>query len=256
MRTRQSPKIDEFKKRDLPINYSNLAINSQGELVIRQTKKSLEERVIEGYGVIWGSRNDYCEKFVKGCFSKSIAELGPGSNSSFQIKFRDRHGKSCSLFAELTEDEVGLYFKTKPLDDVQWANDVIVQVRSGTLNNFSVGFKHIWDRVEWDDEDDSLVILEARLFEISVVDIPSDTLTYACRSAEETEYLQDEVEEFITSLPKSRHLEARNIFARCMLPLDSESPPEARVKAHETIKPEERTAVSDYQYLINELKNS
>ena len=152
---------------------------------------------------------------MKGAFAKSIDELGPKSNSNYKIKFRDRHGKTRSLFEEIYEDEIGLFFRTKPLDDVSWANDVLTQLRSGSLNNFSIGFNHVWDKVEWDDEDDCLVCLECNLFEISVVDIPSDMSTYAIRSVE-PEYLADDVEDFIVTLPKSKQLEARRLFAICM----------------------------------------
>src|SRR6185503_20389914 len=172
-RLRQHPKIKEFQKRALPINYSHLEIRKDGKLV----DSKLDQRIVAGYGVIWGSMNDYDEQFVKGAFAKSITENGPNSNSTYKIKFRDRHGKSVSLFASLIEDDIGLYFETVPLDKVQWADDLLVQLKSGTINNFSIGFKYIWDRVEWDEENDCLIILEAQLFEISAVDIPSDVQT-------------------------------------------------------------------------------
>lgn len=241
---RQHKKIKEFQKRECPITYSTLQINSRGKF--EEYSSKLDERIVCGYGVIWGSRNDYGEKFVKGCFAKSISEQGPGSNAAFEIKFKDRHGKSCSLFAKLTEDDIGLYFETVPLDNVQWANDVLTQIRSKTLNNFSIGFLHCWDRVEWDDADDSLINLEARLFEISVVDIPSDMETYAVRSVEEREYLNDDIDEFITNLPKSKQLEARKIFTRCMTP-NLDTPPKAPV----IVTPSKKGI--DYNYLNQNL---
>lgn len=244
------PNIIKFQKRDLPMNNSTLSINKMGKM--EDTMKSkLDQRIVCGYGVIWGSVNDYQEMFVKGCFAKSISDLGPASNSAYKIKFRDRHGKSCSLFAQLKEDDIGLYFETLPLDDVSWANDLLTQLRSGTINNFSIGFKHIWERVEWDDENDCMVNLEARLFEISAVDIPSDMETYAVRSAEELEFINDDVEEFILTLPKSRQLDGRRIFARCMAPI-IEEPPVQR-KALDNNKPPVKKAV-DYTFLTQNLK--
>lgn len=200
-----------------PINYSYLSVDAKGKLSERKIngKSALDERIVEGYAVIWGQVNSHGEKFVKGAFSKAINDIGPASNSNYQIKFRDRHGKTCSLFEDIYEDEIGLFFRTKPLDNVSWADDVLTQLRSGSLNNFSIGFKHVWDKVEWDEEDDCLVCLEVRLFEISVVDIPSDMSTYAIRSAEK-EYVQEDIEDFIASLPKSKQLEARKLFSICM----------------------------------------
>lgn len=213
-------KINELKLRRLPIEYSYLSVDERGKIVERKAndksgKSLLEEGIVEGYGVIWGKMNSHGEMFVKGAFAKSISELGPNSNSEYKIKFRDRHGKVCALFAELKEDDIGLYFRTVKVDNVQWAKDVITQLISGSLNNFSIGFNYIWDKVEWDDENDCLVILECQLYEISVVDIPSDINTYAIRSME-PEYLIEEVDEFIETLPKSKRLEARKLFTLCM----------------------------------------
>lgn len=192
------------------------------------------------------------EKFIKGCFAKSIQERGPGSNSNYEIKFFNQHNQSdpLSLFETIKEDEIGLYFRTRPLDDVASADRVLKQLRSGTLNNFSNGFNYIWDKVEWDDEDNSLVVIEARLFEISVVSIPSDMETYALRSAEDLEDLADDTEEFIKSLPRKSQLEARQLFARHK-PLINNEPFEQRNKTLETNEPAESGI--DYNYLLTNI---
>ena len=241
--------LRDLQKRDSPINYSNVSVNQLGKLEKR--KSLLDERIVEGYGVIWGSVNDRGEKFIKGSFAKSIADLGPGTNSSYQIKFRDEHGRACSLFQELKEDEIGLYFKTVPLDAVQWSDDMLVQLKSGTINNFSIGFKHVWDKIEWDEEEDCMVNLEAKLFEISAVSIPSDITTYAVRAAEEIEYLTEDVEEFIITLPRSKQLEARKIITRCMSLTQNEPPVQIRKALKDEKKPTETGL--DINYLISKL---
>lgn len=246
------PKIKELQLRAKPINYSSVGVNQMGQLAERSSL--LDQRIVEGYGCIWGSKNDYGEIFVKGCFSKSIEDLGPGSNSNYQIKFRDNHGKACALFEVLKEDEIGLYFKTKPLDAVEWCDELLVQLRSGTINNFSNGFKYVWDRIEYNAEEDALMMIEARLFEISAVVIPSDMETFAIRSMEEPEYLADDVEDFIVSLPRSKQLEARKIFTRCMSPIEKITPLEARQQAPGPEAPA-KTGI-DYNYLTKNFKLS
>jgi len=237
--------IEQLRKTAPPIAYNNV--------VITERSSNLDKRIVEGYGVIWGVRNSHGEKVVKGAYSKSIKENGPGSDNPYQIKFRDEHGKACGLFEELREDETGLYFRTKPLDDVQWANDLLTQLKSGTINNFSIGFRFLWDKLEWDDTDDSMIILEARLLEISAVAIPSDEATFAIRAQEEPEYLQEDTEDFILSLPKSRQLEARKIIAR-NISLATRQEPVKPIK----VKPPKKVAKPikakvDYQYLIKNL---
>jgi hypothetical protein len=244
---RINPKIKEFQKRETPINYANLPIN---KVKLEERSAKLKERIVCGYGVIWGSCNDYGETFVKGCCAKSISENGPSSDSAYKIKLRDRHGKSVSLFAKLKEDDTGLYFESMPLDKVQWADDLLTQLQSGTINNFSIGFKHCWDKVEWDEENDCLVCLEIQLYEISAVDIPSDMETYAVRSIESEDELLEEVEEFISILPKSKQLEARKIFTRC-ISLSKKEPPEQKRNALKERKPK-KTGI-DYKSLIKQL---
>lgn len=194
---------------------------------------------------MWNVKNEHGEKFVKGCWSRSIKENGPGSNSNYQIKFRDRHQRACALFDGVDEDSNGLHFRTKPLDPVSWADDLLVQIRSGTLNNFSNGFRFIWDKVEFDDKEDALVVIEARLFEISAVEVPSDMATYAFRNLDRMQ-LNEEIEEFIGDLPKSKQLEARQLISECMMvrsqePLDRKALTDSKPKG------------IDYNYLIKKL---
>lgn len=214
----------------------------------------LKDRIVKGYGAIWASRNDHGEQFVKGAFGKSISELGPDSNANYQIKFRDRHGQALALFSVLKEDDIGLYFETKPLDKIRVADELLVQLESGTINNFSIGFRHIWDRIEWDDETDTLINLEAKLMEISAVDIPSDKGTHQVRSIEDNQYLMEEVEDFICALPKTHQLDARKIITRCMSLGNTDAPLETRSRAPIISAPAETEL--DFDFLIKNFKLS
>jgi len=180
----------------------------------------LGQRKVRGYSSIWTSKNDYGERFVKGAWKRSIDLRGPKSNANQQIKFLRQHnqGDPLSLFEDLQEDEIGLFFETKALDDVDSADRVIIQLRSGTLNNFSNGFNPVWSSAEYDEKEDTIWYKEANLHEISVVGLASDSETFACRSRKEFDdaqiELSDEIEYFIKSLRKDSQLEARNLFAR------------------------------------------
>ncbi len=223
-----------------------------GELTERVT--NLDKRVVEGYAIIWGQRNLYGEKFVKGCCAKSIRENGPGSKSAYEIKFLNQHRQTdpLSLFEVLEEDDIGLYFRTVPLDDVDTADRVLKQLKSRTLNNFSQGFDYVWDKIEYDETDDSLVCLEIKLYEISVVTIPAGMETYAVRSAEALEDLHDDTEDFIASLPGKYRLEARNIFARHKSLVNIGQPLDESDKALTHNEPVESGI--DYGFLTNNFK--
>lgn len=244
------PKIEELKKRAAPIAYSTSFVNVDGQLQERESL--IDQRIVEGYGCIWGQANLHQERFWKGAFTRSIQENGPGSGAAYQIKFRDEHGRAMGLFDELREDEIGLYFRTKPLDDVSWADDFLVQLRSGTINNFSNGFKYLFDErsIKWNDKDQLIDVYQARLFEISGTAIPSDLATFAIRSLD-TEDIFELTEDFINSLPRKNQLEARRLFA-CHKSL---SEIEARNIEMEDLKNPKPTEIKgiDYNYLIKHI---
>lgn len=205
------PKIQELKRRAAPITYSSTTINADGEI-----EDLLAKRQVQGYGVIWGNKNLYGERVFKGAYSRSIRENGPGSGAAYELKFCDEHGRACALFEELREDEIGLFFRTKPLDAVPWADNVLTQIRSKTINNFSVGFNFIFEpnAIMWNDQTETLDIFQARLFEISAVAVPADMETFVTRNADDEELLYEETEAFIKSLPKKNQLELRKLIAR------------------------------------------
>jgi HK97 family phage prohead protease len=241
---RLHPKIEERKQSALPINY-----NFQPVVNLETRESLLNQRIIEGYGNVWNSSNSHGEKFMKGCWTRSINENGPMSDAHYKIKFRNQHGNALALIDVLREDEVGLYFKTKPLDDIDEADNLLKQVRSGTINNFSNGFKYIWDKMEYDSEDDSLIIKEARLFEISAVPIPSDLNTFAMRSLGWGEPLDtDELEDFIQDLPKNKQLQCRKLISKC---LSQPKPPSIIERAHQEDAEQQESL---YSYLLKNIK--
>lgn len=239
-------KILEIKQRAAPISYSTTAINEEGNLV------AIEQRVVKGYLVKWGSKNLFNEIFVKGCFAKSIRERGPESQAKYKITFLWQHKQDdpLALFAVLKEDEYGLYFETKPLDEVANADRALTQIKSGTLNQFSVGFDYVWDKIEWDDKNDALLLLEVDLFEGSVVTIGADMETFAIRSKEGLSDLHDDIEDFINQIPRKDRLQARKLFAlqKSLIPIE---PFEQRNKTLNEDKKLKKAI--DYNYLINSL---
>lgn len=250
-----------------------MAVGVDGKLQQRANdtetfEQALERRVIKGYAVIWGKKNLYNEIFLKGAFDKSIKENGPDSNAAYKIKFLAFHqgDEPLTLFARLYSDDIGLYFETMPLDTDEDSEKILMRIRSGALNNFSVGFDFMWDvpgSVEWNDTLEAILIREARLFEISVVSIPADLNTYVKRSYNEIEEdiftLDKDIQAFINGLNKSKQLEARQLFARqkSLIQMPPKEDTEAQTEEPRKVAAEERSAEQapkiDYSYLINNL---
>lgn len=218
------PKVLAHKLKSKSIDTRAVSVNEYGQL--EDFAASLDKRVVKGYLIIWNKRNLYGEKFIKGCAAKTIQEWGPGSNSNYKTKFMYQHNpeESLALFDVLKEDDQGLYFETKVLDPVPCADRTLIQLRSGTLNNFSQGFNPVWDKAEYDEMDDSIVFKEIKLFEGSVVSIPVDMNTYTIRSVESMESLIDETEYFVGQLPRKFQMEARGLFSRHKTLADLQEP--------------------------------
>lgn len=246
------PKIKELKRRAAPINYSNVAVNERGELT-GDFLADLDNRIISGYLLVWGRINMHGEMFLRGCASKSINDRGPQSAANYKITFLNQHrqGEPLCVFAELIEDDFGLRFRTKPLDDVPWADHVLTQVRSGTLNQFSAGFDYVWQQTEWDDANECIVCKEIDLFEGSVVTIGSEMGTYVIRSKDEADGLFEEIETFIKTLPRKDQLQARQYFTQLKSLADLEPFEQRDTTLEEREKPTKNAI--NYNYLINNL---
>lgn len=216
-------KIQELKLRANPVNYSQVSVNERGELT-SNFLEDLNKRIISGYLLVWGSVNMHAEMFIRGCCAKSIADRGPESKANYKITFLNQHNtcEPLCVFGELVEDGYGLRFRSLPLDDVPWADHVLKQVRSGTLNQFSAGFNYIWDKVEYDEANDCIVCKEIDLFEGSIVTIGSELNTYVMRSAEQQQNLYEEIETCIKTLPRKHQIEVRQYFTKLKSLVDTE----------------------------------
>lgn len=221
------PKIKELKLIATPYTRSSMMVDRQGKLI--------DDRTVEGYCCVWGVRDDRGTGWLKGCFSKSIQERGPKSNSKYKIValWQHRMDNPIGRVIELEEDDYGLRFKIE-FDEIYEAERCLLQIRSGTINQFSFGFDYIWDQMYYDEKMDTIWVKEAALYEISPVTLASMEETYAIRSADDydsqKEILDEETEFVIKSLPRTKQLEVRQLISRHVSLIRAE-PPELRQKA-------------------------
>ncbi len=229
-------KIKELKTRANPVNYSNPGSQSN--------ELQIDDRRVKAYLAVWGIPDDHGTVFVKGCCSKSIQERGPKSNAKYKIAclFMHDQGNPMGVFDVLEEDEYGLYAEV-PFDQVDGGDEidrVLGQVRSGTLNQFSIGFNYIWDKVEYNEKTNTFNLKEIDLYEGSVCTIASNQETYAIRSGrteeDEREALVEETESLLRTLPRQKQLEMRQLITR-HISLAKLEPPEKKLEALRQTKP-------------------
>lgn len=251
------PKIEEFRRSldSSPIRRSNPIPQPSTISLTKRDPSDYEKRVLRQYFCVWGIKDDYGTKPVRGCFSKSIKERGPKSNSTYKIiaLYMHNQGNSVGLPTILEEDEIGLFAEVPIMDGIQVCDELVIRHQRKACNNGSYGFNYVWDKMEYDDTDESIVMKESDLYEISFVTIGSQKGTYGIRNSDgiyTDEYLLDDTEDLIKRLPRKDHLELRSLIDR-HITLAKLQPLETRQQALETTKPKQGGI--DYNYLIKNL---
>lgn len=252
-------KIKDLKLRAAPVTSSASYVDKDGQLVTIDLKQTvdIESRTVKGYLAVFNTPDSYGTVAVKGCFAKSINERGPQSQSKQKIAFLWMHDicDPAGQFTVLKEDDYGLYFEAV-CDDVPTGERALKQINSGTINQFSYGFDYVWEKMEYDEQRDAILMFEVVLYEGSAVTFGSGAETYAIRTVEDfetkKEQLDFETEDFIRSVSRNKQLELRQLIAK-HISLAQIKPDELRQKPLETHKPTEPLAdIGGYKLNINQ----
>lgn len=178
-------------------------------------------RTISGYAAIFNNRDKAGDILIKGCFAKSISDRGPESTANDKIIMLWQHEmhEPIGRISVLREDDRGLYFEAV-IDDVDRGNQAIKQLESGTLNQFSIGYTYVWERCEWDEDRDALIVKEVMLYEISVVSIgcngETEYLGLKGESYDPYEELQREIESSLKGMPIRKKEEIQTIVRKAL----------------------------------------
>jgi HK97 family phage prohead protease len=256
------PKIEALKLKAKPINSPSYVdadgvlhlVDSEGNPVDFKVKVlDVAARTIEGYLSVFNVRDLCGEMTVKGTFAKSISERGPKSGAKAKIAFLWQHNmqEPIGQIVELKEDNYGLYFKAV-LDNVPRGLQALEQINSGTLNQFSFGYKYVWDKTKYDEETDTIVLLEVKMYEGSVVTLGCNPETYAIKSIEdlmlEKEKLEEEMEDFLSILPENRKNEFRQLMTKQAHLTSLEPQYEEQLKLKEALKPKPEGSVKGIKW--------
>jgi len=209
-----------------------------------------EDNTIEGYLAVFNEKDDKGTAPIKGAFTKSLQERGPMSASKQKIIFLWFHDltEPIGQFTELYEDDYGLRFKAV-VDDIEIGQRALVQTRSGTLNQFSYGFKYVWDKMEYVEATDTIIMKEVDLWEGSVVSYGSQKETFAIRSIEQLAAQQEDIgadiEHYMKSLSRAKEMELRQLLTRRDSLMDVK--PDDIIRSLKEDKPEGTMVIGDYK---------
>lgn len=215
---------------------------------VKELSFNSESRTISGYAAIFNNKDKAGDILIRGCFAKSIQDRGPESQANDKIIMLWQHDmhEPIGRISVLQEDEKGLYFEAV-IDDVERGNQAIKQLESGTLNQFSFGYTYVWEKCEYDNEKEALIVKEVVLYEISVVSIgcngETEYLGLKAEGENPYERLKNEVESAVKGLPIRKKEEIQSIITKALslgqfkpeVPLKAVEPLE-EVKADTKIK--------------------
>ena len=209
-------KIKTMKKQHQYIN-NPIVYKALSGLAIKADETS---RTVSGYLAAFGVKDLQDDILIRGCFAKSLSEHGVNSTSPQKIAYLYQHEieKPIGRFTRLEEDEKGLYFEAE-IDKIPLGDQVLTQYQSGTLNQHSIGFRYIWDKIEYDEMEKAYIVKEVKLFEGSVVTIGANENTpfTGMKSADLTSHANQlirETEAFLKSMGEENAYKLRQLISK------------------------------------------
>lgn len=123
--------------------------------------KAIDDNTFEGYASVFRNVDSYRDVIEPGAFSKTIKE-----NKRVKVLWQHDPWQPIGKPTTMEEDNHGLYVKAK-VANTSLGRDVMELMRSGVIDEMSIGFNTIKD--EWDNEDNVRRIKEVKLWEFSPV---------------------------------------------------------------------------------------
>jgi HK97 family phage prohead protease len=134
---------------------------------VKAISESDDEFTFEGYASTYGNIDRVGDICAKGCFDDSLKMLTP------KMLWMHQWDEVIGVYTEIKSDDYGLFVKGKmPKADTLVSGRVIPQMKIGSVRSMSVGFSTIESK--YDESSDVRTITKAKLFEISLVDMPAN----------------------------------------------------------------------------------
>lgn len=134
-----------------------------------QIKASGEDGSIEGYGSVFGVRDNYDDVIVAGAFQASLAAHRAVGTMPAMLWQHDAT-EPIGIWTEIVEDAKGLRMKGMLALDTARGKEAYALLKMGALNGLSIGFMS----KKWSYEGDLRILAEVDLWEVSMVTFPAN----------------------------------------------------------------------------------
>ena len=136
-----------------------------------QIKAAGDDGTVEGYGSVFGVRDNYDDVIAKGAFIQSLKDHKAAGTMPAMLWQHDAD-KPIGVWTEMVEDEKGLRIKGQLAMETVKGKEAHALLKMGALNGLSIGFMS----KEWsyDRETEVRTLTEIDLWEVSLVTFPAN----------------------------------------------------------------------------------
>jgi hypothetical protein len=123
-------------------------------------------------------------------------------------------------FKELYETDRGLEAVGR-IDETPLGDETLIQIQNKTLNQHSIGFQYVWDKIDYSEKDEAFIVKEINLWEGSLVilGVNENTPVLEVRGKEfddqVTEVMAD-LEKHLKGIEYKSQYDLRRIFSKVL----------------------------------------
>jgi len=188
----------------------------------------------------FGNKDDDGDIVQKGAFAKSLLERGVGSKTDRKIAYLKFHDMKMPLgtFKELYETDRGLEAVGR-IDETALGDETLIQIQNKTLNQHSIGFEYIWDKIDYDETNDAFIVKEINLWEGSLVVLGTNENTGVLEVRgkdfdDQVAEVMSDLEKHLKGIEYKSQYDLRRVFSKVLTLVE-----------HATLKPSKDTLKPD-----------
>jgi HK97 family phage prohead protease len=133
--------------------------------------KATDDGTVEGYGSVFGVRDNYDDVIAKGAFDETLKAHKAAGTMPAMLWQHDA-AQPIGIWTEMVEDSKGLRIKGQLALETTKGKEVHALLKLGALNGLSIGFMS--KQWSYDRDTDVRTLTEIDLWEVSLVTFPAN----------------------------------------------------------------------------------
>lgn len=158
-------------KKTQRLEVRNAAGGRETRSVTLQIKSISEDGTIEGYGSVFGVKDNYDDVIQKGAFDGSIRDHKSAGTMPAML-WQHEADEPIGVWTEMVEDSHGLLLKGRLCLDTACGREAYALLKMGALNGLSIGF--VSKKWIYDQKSEIRTLTEIDLWEVSLVTFPAN----------------------------------------------------------------------------------